>query len=643
MDHSAWEDAKRQVKQLADIVSVVGASIRLERRGRVFLGLCPFHDDSRPSMNVDPERQWWKCWVCNVGGDVFDFVMKQERVEFREALQILAERVNVELPKGQGSAASKQAAERSRDARRRALAANGWAAETYRRYFLEALEAAPARKYLEKRGFREETLESFRVGFAPPEWNWLAGRVRPAEIEGEDLELAGLLGQSDNGRKYDVFRGRVLFPIRDVHKQIVGFGGRILPEHADERSAKYVNTRETPAFSKRDHLFGLDLAKETILRRRQALVMEGYTDVMMAHQVGVRHAVAVLGTALGESHLKILRALADSVVLVLDGDEAGRRRASETLDLFLSADVDLRIVTLPEDLDPCDFLAREGGEAFLKICDEAVDALSHKLRIATEGIDLLRDTHRAAEAMDDVLRSLARVPVAKNAGAARNPLRVPQMIARLSREFSIDDASIRRRLDELRREVSRTAPRGGETIPTDAIATPTARPSVQLAREERELLELLIARPELLYRVRERISHDRMPTETGATILDAMIELENLGEAIDLNSLLGMTEDASLRSAIVALDESARGEVPLAVSARGVSSGTKLSLALDDVLTMIDRTLDRILSVDQERAERIKHQQLETGVADDDEMKKILLSVINDSRRRAAPQHYEEG
>ena len=134
-----------------------------------------------------------------------------------------------------------------------------------------------------------------------------------------------------------------------------------------------------------------------------------------------------------------------------------------------------------------------------------------------------------------------------------------------------------------------------------------------------------------------------MPTETGATILDAMIELENLGEAIDLNALLGMTEDASLRSAIVALDESARGEVPLAVSARGVTSGTKISLALDDVLTMIDRTLDRILSVDQERAERIKHQQLETGVADDDEMKKILLSVINDSRRRAAPQHYEEG
>ncbi|HEV7278799.1 MAG TPA: DNA primase [Pirellulaceae bacterium] len=642
MDHSAWEDAKRQVKQLADIVSVIGASIRLERRGRVFLGLCPFHDDSRPSMNVDPERQWWKCWVCNVGGDVFDFVMKQERVEFREALQILAERVNVELPKGQVSPASKQAAERSRDARRRALAANGWASETYQTYLVEAQDAGPARRYLAKRGFREETLESFRVGFAPPEWSWLAGRVRPTEIETEDLELAGLLGQSDNGRKYDVFRGRVLFPIRDAHKQVVGFGGRILPEHADERSAKYVNTRETPAFSKREHLFGLDLAKETILRRRQALVMEGYTDVMMAHQVGVRHAVAVLGTALGESHLKMLRALADSVILVLDGDEAGRRRASETLDLFLAADVDLRIVTLPEDLDPCDFLAREGGEAFLKICDEALDALSHKLRIATDGIDLLRDTHRAAEALDDVLRSLARVPVAKNAGAARNPLRVPQMIARLSREFSIDDASIRRRLDELRREVSRTATRGGDALPVESGATP-AKPFVQLARDERELLELLIARPELLYRVRERISHDRMPTETGAAILDAMIELENLGETIELRSLLDMTEDPSLRSAIVALDESARGEVPLAVSARGVTSGTKISLALDDALSMIDRTLDAILSVEKERAERIKQQQLETGVGDDEEMMRILLSVVNDSRRRAAPQHFEEG
>jgi len=392
-------DVKERVKQAVDIVDLVGSHIQLRRQGRNYVGLCPWHDDSRPSLQVNPERQSFKCWVCDIGGDVFSFVMKIEGVEFREALEMLADRAGIELeklkprprvrlaasaePAADGQTAEPEAAETVAAGidKRTLLQAAAWAEKQYHRCLLENPAAEPARRYLRERGISDESIERFGLGFSPLDRDWILQQAAASDAAQRNrrmktLEAVGVLVvPSEGGGPFDRFRGRLMFSIRDGQGRPVGFGGRVLPEerkgdksNLPERPegclaqikpvpfsqpithrAKYINTPETPLFTKSKLLYGLDLARDTLRKTRTALVMEGYTDVIVAHQHGFTNAVAVLGTALGESHVRLLKAHADRIVLVLDGDEAGMHRANEVLELFVAQQADLRILTLPEN------------------------------------------------------------------------------------------------------------------------------------------------------------------------------------------------------------------------------------------------------------------------------------------------------
>ena len=392
-------DIKERVKQAVDIVDLVGSHIQLRRQGRNYVGRCPWHDDTRPSLQVNPERQSFKCWVCDIGGDVFSFVMKIEGVEFREALEMLADRagIPVERPRRQrvagpaGEAASSLPAGGGHDDKRTLLLAMAWAEKQYHQCLLSAAEADAARRYLQERGISAESIERFHLGFSPLERDWILRHVQGEANQekrarrAKTLEAVGILARpAEGGTFYDRFRGRLLFSIRDAQGRPVGIGGRVLPELGPTSPAKYVNSPETPLFTKSRLLYGLDLAREALRKTRTALVMEGYTDVIVAHQYGFENAVAVLGTALGESHIRLLKAHADRIVLVLDGDEAGTKRANEVLELFIAQQADLRILTLPEDLDPCDFLHKYGAEAFSELlAGKAVDALDHAYAVTT--------------------------------------------------------------------------------------------------------------------------------------------------------------------------------------------------------------------------------------------------------------------
>ena len=426
-------DTKERVKQAVDIVDLVGSHIQLRRQGRNYVGLCPWHDDTRPSLQVNPERQSFKCWVCDIGGDVFSFVMKMEGVEFREALQMLADRAGIQVEKPRRHpAASGETASGSHDAsglqdtgstqqsggthdKRTLLQAMAWAEKQYHGCLLESPEADAARRYLQERGITAESIERFQLGFSPLERDWILRQVEgrkgdrsnlPERPEGclaqigpvpfslnrekierraKVLETIGILVRpTEGGNPFDRFKGRLLFSIHDGQGRPVGIGGRVLPELGTTSPAKYINSPETPLFTKSKLLYGLDLARETLRKTRTALVMEGYTDVIVAHQYGFQNAVAVLGTALGESHIRLLKAHADRIVLVLDGDEAGTKRANEVLELFIAQQADLQILTLPEDLDPCDYLHKYGTEAFSQLlADKAVDALDHAYNVAT--------------------------------------------------------------------------------------------------------------------------------------------------------------------------------------------------------------------------------------------------------------------
>ncbi|MCA9102768.1 MAG: DNA primase, partial [Planctomycetales bacterium] len=398
-------DVKEQVKQSIDIVDLIGGHLSLQRKGRKFVAHCPWHDDRRPSLQIDPERQSFKCFVCDIGGDVFSFVMRMENVEFREALSLLAERAGISLGGSRGAPSEKL---------REVRDVVAWARERFHEFLLCDSAAEPARRYLAERRIKPETWQQFQLGFSPPSWDWLLRAGQRASLAPEALESVGLVvRREDTGRVYDRFRGRLLFPICDQRGIPVGFGGRVLPalvaEQGEATGAKYINSPESPLFTKSKLLYALDAAHREFQARRESIVVEGYTDCLMAHQFGIRNTVAVLGTALGGEHIRLLRRLVDRVVLVLDGDAAGQRRTNEVLNLFVAAKFDLRVATLPEGLDPCDFLVQRGPDAFRELIESAHDALDHKIAAELTAVRGQDSVHASQQAVENILATLAMV------------------------------------------------------------------------------------------------------------------------------------------------------------------------------------------------------------------------------------------
>ena len=436
-------DTKERVRAATDIVDLIGSKLELRRQGRNYVALCPWHRDSRPSLQINTEKQIWKCWVCDIGGDVFTFLMQDEGIAFGEALKRLADAAGIPLSPARGKASGKLG---NPDIKAEIYRALAWADELYQRLLLDSREGESARDYLQQRGISKSMVKHFGVGLSPNSWSALLDEAPKHKITTHVLESAGLAGKKEHGGFYDFFRGRVMFPIRDRDKRVIAFGGRVLP---GQEGAKYINSRETRLFQKNKQLYGFDLASSAIRKSKQAIVMEGYTDVIFAHQSGIDNAVAVLGTALGNAHLKLLRHYCDSVVLLLDGDEAGQKRSDEVLELFLHAQMDVRVLSLPNGMDPADYLKEFGKENLQQLIAGAVDALEFKMRRVTSGIDPLLDTHRANQAVEEMLGLLAKVP---HSGLVSNEsfrLRQNQVLPRLARKFSLAEDALRERLKRL--------------------------------------------------------------------------------------------------------------------------------------------------------------------------------------------------
>ncbi len=448
-------DVKERVRQSTDIVDLLGSYMQLRRQGSIFVAQCPWHDDRRPSLQINPARQSWVCWVCNLRGDIFDFVMRREGVEFYDALRMLADRLGIEV-KPSGPAPVKG----SPDDKQTLFRAMSWAAELFQTALAEHSTAELAREYLAGRQLSAETIDRFRLGFSPLDRDWLAHRARNSEFSPQVLEACGLLVRRENTSNYlDRFRGRLMFPIQDTLGRVIAFGGRLVPglyAEGEEPPGKYINSPETRLFSKSDNLYALNLAAESVSRSRHLIVMEGYTDVIAAYQAGMRGVVAALGTAVNQRHIKLMKRYADRITLVLDGDAAGQRRTNEILDLFVAESVDLRILTLAEGLDPFDFIQNRGPEALQKLIENAPDAMEHRIRVETAGVDLLNDTHRTTQALDRILQTIAQIPQSLTATVAATRLRADQLLTRLSRTFRMDKETLQARLRDLQGQVTRT-------------------------------------------------------------------------------------------------------------------------------------------------------------------------------------------
>ncbi len=539
-------EIKEQIKRSINIVDLVGDYLQLRREGRGYKALCPWHDDSRPSLQVNPERQSFKCWVCDVGGDVFSFIMKMENVEFPEALAMLAERAGIPLVSAGGSG-------RPTDDKKLLQQAMAWAEELYHQFLLTAPAAAGARDYLARRGLSDESLSRFHLGFAPYDWEWIVAQARGTRFTPQILEAVDLIRKRANGPGYwDTFRGRVLFSIRDPQGRPAGFGGRVIPVEGEETpAAKYLNSRETPLYTKSSLLYGLDFAGKAITKQKTAIVMEGYTDCLMAQQFGITNAVAVCGVALGERHVRLLRRYADRIVLVLDGDKAGRDRTNQLLEMFIAEPIDLRVLTLPEELDPCDFLLARGREAFEDLLAGAANALEHKFRTATESISATSGVHEANQALEEVLSTLAKAPrlAAAAAGAAR--LKEEQILNRLATKFGISEERVRARLTSLRQTAR----------PRERAAVAAAEPEAPTVLDpwERRLLEIAIVAPELLPRMREEILAEQLTSPSARAILTCSYEWCGASSSL-FDHLLVQFDEPELKSLIVDLDERGRAK-----------------------------------------------------------------------------------
>lgn len=637
MSSVASFDTKERVRQAIDIVELVGSYLQLRREGRNYKALCPWHDDTRPSLHVNPERQSFKCWVCNVGGDIFSFMMKMENVEFPEALAMLAERAGIAL-KPQRSAGGGSGGEG--DKKRALYQAMAWAQEQFHRCLLNAPEAEPARHYLAERKISPESVRRFHLGFAPDRWDWLLKQALNTEISIKALEAVGLIVRKQDGPgHYDRFRGRVLFPIHDVQGRPVAVGGRILPQLAADPSApgsndaraKYINSPETALFSKSSMLYGLDSARDAIGSSRVAVVMEGYTDTIVARQFGFENTVAVLGTALGERHVRLLRRFADSITLVLDGDEAGQRRANEILGLFIAEQADLRIVTLPDGLDPADFLLERGTEAFRKLLDSAIDALEHKLNAMTGKLGARPAMHHINQALEEMLTTLAQAPRLQSGTTAQSRLREHQVLARLARQFSVAEEELRLRLRDLRRRMTSSPAAQSEQ---DALSNTAAHSAIPLTAWERELLEIVLLEPEAVPAAAEVITAEQMESPQARMIFTRCCQLSHAGITPDFDRLLLEFDQQEIKTLLVDLDEQGR--------AKTFDDQGNIKPSMEPAARLHD-LLNRIRSSQQQRAIGEQAQRLDKEGTAADENTALLIQVIEQERKRRGISSPMEG
>ena len=396
MGGSHKQDFVEAVRAAGDIVQLVSEYVPLKKGGSRFKGLCPFHQEKTPSFSVDPERQLFYCFGCQTGGDVFKFVMLYEKLDFPETLDLLARRWGVPRPASRFP--------RTDDPRERTLEINEAASRRFREQ-LASPGGSSCRRYLAKRGLDEATIERLGIGYAPESWDALRDHLFAKKFSPKEMIRAGLVLARKNGSgEYDRFRDRLMFPIRDVYGKSVAFGGRAI----GEAEPKYINSPETPAYTKGDQLYGLDLAREAIRREGMAIVVEGYLDLAALVQAGIENVVASLGTAFTPAQARLLARLTQRVLVAYDGDAAGAAATARSLDMLLEKGFEIRVIELPGGMDPDDFIRQEGAEAFGRKARQAPDYLQYLVQQQAETRDLDNVKEKIA-AVNSVLPHVAKL------------------------------------------------------------------------------------------------------------------------------------------------------------------------------------------------------------------------------------------
>lgn len=492
------EEVIDEIRSRADIVAVIGQHVSLRKAGRNHKGLCPFHHEKTPSFNVNGDQRYFYCFGCQKKGDVFTFVMEYEGKSFIEAAESLAGRFGVTIPE---RSAESPAARRQRGERSRMLEVNALASEFFRATLLDERHGAPGRRYLTERGIDQATAEAFRLGYAPDEWHALANHLADHKVPAELACKLGLLARQPRaGGVYDRFRGRLMCPVVLPGGEVAGFSGRFIPvppgappgtnDSQAEPPAKYYNSPESPVYKKSRLLFGLHQARAAFRRAGRAIVVEGNFDVIHLHQAGLDEAVAPLGTALTEEQVALLRRLVDEVVLLYDGDDAGRRASFKALQVMVAADVKVRIAPMPAGEDPDSMIAAGRKSELEALIDRAQPGIEHFI------FEVWKRSPRSADGSSAALGEAGKL-----LSHVANPTKRDLIIGTLASAMGLDPALVQRAVTRGRRGDERSTGPRGQVTPAAGPGSQPPRPRPELPpppREELDLLAILADHPTLM-------------------------------------------------------------------------------------------------------------------------------------------------
>ena len=508
------ENVLEDILSRVDIVELISGYIPLKRAGRNFKTTCPFHHEKTPSFMVSPDRQIYHCFGCGAGGNAFSFLMQYERLEFLEAVEVLAKKAGVNLPQG------KKEDSQTASLITQLFKVNELATSFYS-LNLNSSSLSPARNYLLKRGLKEESLKLFRIGFASSGWDGLMNHLRAKGINLSILEKAGLVLSKGSGGYYDRFRNRVIFPICDIKYRTLGFGARLLAENpvsdSEATHAKYINSPETPIYIKGRNLYGLNLSKDYIREEDCAIVVEGYLDFLMPFQEGAKNIVASLGTALTQEQARLLKRYTRNIVMIYYPYDAGQMATLRTLDVFIEEDMDVKVVPLPKGFDPDLFVRKEGIAAFKEKVTQAQDLFDYKLSILESRFDI-KDSQGKAKIASEMLPTINRF---------KNAILKAEYIKRLSAQLNVEEQYILQELKKIK----------GEKVYAD-INLQTANKPQNINPAEKLLIKLMLEESDTITRIREMLEPADFQDEITSRIASIMFDLVQQGKSIEPSSLI---------------------------------------------------------------------------------------------------------
>ena len=516
------EDLIEEVRISNDIVDVVMEYVRLERKGKDYFGLCPFHKEKTPSFSVAPAKQIFYCFGCGTGGNVIQFIMKIENLSYIDSVKFLADRARIQLPDGDSPEEKEKAL-----IRKRLIEINTEAA----RFFFNMLNSSQgekARWYLKNRNIHESTIRKFGIGYSSDSWDELFSYLREKGFEEEYILKSGLVLKNKTGKFYDRFRGRIMFPIFDVRGNVIAFGGRVM----DSTNPKYMNSPETAIYNKRRNLYALNFAKNSGDKR--LIIVEGYMDVISLHQSGIINTVASLGTALTESQGRILKKYAEEVIISYDADASGQSATMRGLDLLSEIGCQVKVLIVPDGKDPDEFIRKNGTDEFKKLVDSSLSLVEYKIKILKKNID--------TNTIDGKIKFLNKT--ADILSKIDNNVEREMYIKKLAAQYKVSEESI---LSEVYKRIRKTVRLRTPAVIADGrkkVLRGLKKDEIdaRLMHDERFLLALLCVDNSVYRAVSDKITLDLFSDSRNKEIAQKILERIEDGRGIVPGELLGMVE-----------------------------------------------------------------------------------------------------